>query len=93
MNFRTCKRQLNGRGFPAYSDKILIRRSHGELQTKYSFQIQRICHDQNSCRLVQNTVASLLTLEITRQMTALLENVCARSNIWAFQKIPSCSRR
>jgi len=34
MNFRTWKGELNGRGFPADSDKILIRRSHGELQKK-----------------------------------------------------------
>jgi hypothetical protein len=37
MNFRAWKGQLNGRGFPADSDKILIRRSHGELQKKYCF--------------------------------------------------------
>jgi hypothetical protein len=37
MNFRTWKRQLNGRGFPADSSKMLIRRSHGELQKKYCF--------------------------------------------------------
>ena len=35
MNFRTWKGQLNGRGFPADSDKILIHRNHGKLQRKY----------------------------------------------------------
>jgi hypothetical protein len=69
MNCLTWKGQSNGRGFPADSDEILIRRSHGELQKKYCFQIPHICSDRNSFRLVQNTVASLLTPQITRQMT------------------------